>query len=224
MEGALSIGLSMGARGLRITVLFLFGHLNVGNLLLLLADLLLLLLADLLLLLLVDLLLQASLIFLNVADLLLQHLTILDEVFELRDGSLHCIKGGLQGVQPVFHLPTRRRVGDYLHGLRYSIKLVTEFGSPVAAFLQRGSQLGALPLIMPLILPEDLVNHVLEPEAPSGSGAQEVGQQAPEAVSSPYQRSQGCRLFTEHHVQPVEPHGYPYGSGLVVPDPDVGHT
>ena len=115
-------------------------------------------------------------------------------------------------------------VSDYLHGLRHSIKLIMEFGSPVVAFPQRGSQLGALPLIMPLILPEDLVNHILELEVPGSYRAQEVGQQAPEAVSSPYQRSQGCGLFTESHVQPVEPHGYPQGSGLVVPDPDVGHA
>ena len=80
---ALGIGLSTGARGLGITALFLFGHLDVGNLLLLL---------------LVDLLLQAGLIFLNVADLLLQYLTILDEVFELCDGSLHHVEGGLQSV------------------------------------------------------------------------------------------------------------------------------
>ena len=64
-----------------------------------------------------------------------------------------------------------------------------EFGSPVAAFSQRGSQLVALPLIMPFILSEDLVNQVLELEAPGGSGAQEVGQEVPEAVSDPHQRS-----------------------------------
>ena len=72
-----------------------------------------------------------------------------------------------------------------------------EFGSPAAAFLQRGSQLITLPLVMPPILPEDLVNHVLELEAPGGSRVQEVGQQAPEAVSGSYQRSQGWGLFTE---------------------------
>ena len=79
----------------------------------------------------------------------------------------------------------RQCVGAYLHGLRHSIKLVTEFGSPVAAFLQRGSQLIALPLIMPPILPEDLVNHVLGLEAPGGSRGQEVGQQVPKAVLGP---------------------------------------
>ena len=96
---ALCIGLSMGARGLGITTLFLFDHFDVGDLLLLLllVDLLLLLLADLLLLLLADLLLQAGLVFLNAADLL-QHATILNEVFELHDGSLHHVEGGLQSV------------------------------------------------------------------------------------------------------------------------------
>ena len=84
-----------------------------------------------------------------------------------------------------------------------------EFGSPAAAFSQRGSRLIMLPLIMPPILPEDLVNHVLELEAPGGSRGQEVGQQMPKAVSGLYQRSQGCGLFTESHVQPMEPHGYP---------------
>ena len=64
-----------------------------------------------------------------------------------------------------------------------------EFGLPAAAFLQRGRQLVALPLIMPPILPEDLVNHILELEAPGSSRGQEVGQQAPKAVSGPYQRS-----------------------------------
>ena len=54
---ALGISLPTGARGLRITVLFLFDHFDVGDLLLLLADLLL----------------QVGLIFLNVADLLLHH-------------------------------------------------------------------------------------------------------------------------------------------------------
>ena len=82
-RGTLGISLSTGARGLGITSLFLFGHLNVG---------------DLLLLLLADLLLQVGLVFLNAADLFLQHLTILDEVFELRDGYLHRIEGGLQSV------------------------------------------------------------------------------------------------------------------------------
>ena len=77
-------------------------------------------------------------------------------------------------------------IGEHLHGLQHSIKLITEFGLPVAAFSQRGSRLGVLPLIMPLILPEDLVNHILQLEAPGGSGAQEVGQQAPEAVLGPY--------------------------------------
>ena len=64
-----------------------------------------------------------------------------------------------------------------------------ELGLPAAAFLQRGSRLIALPLIMPPILPEDLVNHVLELEASGGSRGQEVGQQVPKAVSGPYQRS-----------------------------------
>ena len=67
-RGALRISLSTGARGLGITALFLFGHLDFH---------------DLLLLLLVDLLLQVGLVLLNAADLLLQHSTILDEVFEL---------------------------------------------------------------------------------------------------------------------------------------------
>ena len=51
-----------------------------------------------------------------------------------------------------------------------------EFGLPVVAFLQRGSRLIVLPLIMPLILPEDLVSHVLELEAPGSSRGQKVGQ------------------------------------------------
>ena len=195
MEGGPQYQPLHGARGLKITELFLFDHFVVSNLLLLL---------------LADLLLQAGLIFLNMVDLLLQYPTILDEVFKLRDGSLHHVEEGLQSAKPLFHLPTRWCIDEYLHGLRHSIKLITEFTcSPVAAFSQRGSQLITLPLIMPLILPEDLVNHVLKLEAPGSSRGQEVGQQAPEAVSSSYQRSQGCRLFTESHVQPVEPHGYP---------------
>ena len=98
---ALGIGLSTGARGLGITVLFLFNYFDIGNFLLL-VDLLLL---------------QAGLIFLNSADLLLQHPTILNEVFELCDGSFHCIEESLQSVQPLFHLPTRRCISEYLHGL-----------------------------------------------------------------------------------------------------------
>ena len=73
---ALGISLPTGARGLGITVLFLFDHLDVG---------------DLLLLLLADLLLPAGLVFFKAMDLLLHHPTILD-------GSLHHIEGGLQSV------------------------------------------------------------------------------------------------------------------------------
>ena len=117
---------------------------------------------DLLLLLLVDLLFQVGLVFLNMADLLLQHPTVLDEVLKLCNRPLYHAEGGLQSIQPMLHLPTRRCVGGYLHGLRHGIKLVMEFGSPVEAFPQRGSHICAFLLVVPLIFLEDLVDYVLE--------------------------------------------------------------
>ena len=146
-RGALGISLSTGARGLGITTLFLFSHLKVGALLLLL---------------LADLLFQVGLVFLNAADLLLQHPTVLDEVLKFCNRPLYHTEGGLQSIQPMLHLPTRQCIGDYLHGLRHGIKLVTEFGSPVEAFPQRGNRICAFLLIVPLIFLEDLVDYVLE--------------------------------------------------------------
>ena len=109
-RGALGISLPTGARGLRITVLFLISHLSVS---------------DLLLLLLADLLFHAGLIFLHVVGLLLQHPAVLDEVLKLCNRPLYLVEGGLQGIQPMLQLSARWRIGGHLHGPRHGIKLIT---------------------------------------------------------------------------------------------------
>ena len=76
-------------------------------------------------------------------------------------------------MQPPFHLEVTLASRGNCQCLVDGIQLITEFGSQ--ALPQRGGHFVPSPLIVLSILPEDLVNHILETEVPSGPRGQEVG-------------------------------------------------
>ena len=80
-------------------------------------------------------------------------------------------------MQPFLHLEVSQAGRCNLQGLVDGIQLIMEFGSSTQALPQRGGHFVPSPLIVHPILPEDLVNHILESETPGGSRSQEVGQQ-----------------------------------------------
>ena len=81
----------------------------------------------------------------------------------------------MDSTQPLLHLeaslPNRGNLQCLVHG----IQLIAEFGSLAQALPQIGGRFIPSPLIVPPILKEDLVNDVLESEAPGGLRSQEIG-------------------------------------------------
>ena len=84
----------------------------------------------------------------------------------------------MDSTQPLLHLEASLPNRGNLQCLVDGIQLVTELGSLAQALPQRGGHFIPSPLIVLPILQEDLVNHVLESEAPGGPRSQGVGQQA----------------------------------------------
>ena len=80
-------------------------------------------------------------------------------------------------MQPLLHLEATLANRGNLQCLVDGVQLITEFGSLALALPQRGGCFIPSPLIVLPIFPEDLVNHVLEMEAPGSPQSQEVGQQ-----------------------------------------------
>ena len=79
--------------------------------------------------------------------------------------------------QPLLHLEVTLVNRGNLQCLVDSVQLITEFGSSALALPQREGCFVPSPLIVLPIFSEDLVNHVLETEAPGSPWSQEVGQQ-----------------------------------------------